>query len=236
MFTYKDAKPEKLSFHSFEEKLKKEHQYLLKYFELNSARIEQTTNELKESLIKEIEGNPDEETKVNYFYEAQLSSIVSFYYHSSITLVHSFFENQLFQLCKLIQSKTKSKFDITLLNGRDHIKSGLNYLTLTTNLSENVLNKHKPRLGKFQRIRNKIIHQNSTYKDETDRLKLYNDFGKQIDFYGIENKFFISSDVLPKEYLERTMGLYEEILNHLRSVDFIIPLELNERNTEDLPF
>ncbi|WP_434353079.1 hypothetical protein VH441_07730 [Psychrobacter sp. HD31] len=236
MFTYKNTIQKRFSFESYENKLQKEFNYLLKYFDLNSNRVETTIDKLEYSLNQEIEEKPEEQTRVNDLYETQLRSINSFYYHSSITLVHSFFENQLFQLSKLIQEKTKSKLDISSLNGRDYIKSGLNYLKLTTGLSEDLLNKHKPRLGQFQQLRNKIIHDNSTYKDEQDKKKLLNDFGKNIEFYDVENKFYLKSDDLPKEYLEKSMALYRDILEHLRNIDFIVPTEINENITVDLPF
>lgn len=236
MLTSKETFKTKISFDIYESKLIKEYEYLLKYFDLNSNRIDSTINDLKNSLSKEIEENPENEVKINEFYEKQLVYIISFYYHSSITLTHSFFENQLYQLCKLIQIKSKTKLDISLFNSRDYIKSGLDYLVLTTGLEEEILNKHKPRLGIFQRLRNKIIHNNSSYEDEGDRKKLSIDFGNNIDFFEEERKFYLKSDDLPIEYLTKSMNFFNETLKHLKSIDFIIPLEKTEDKEFQIPF
>ncbi|WP_321296170.1 hypothetical protein [Marinifilum fragile] len=234
MFTYKETEQKQFTFEQFNSKLEKEYDYLLKYFELNSSRIESTINELRNSLDEEIEADSSNEVLINEFYESQLLSIVSFYYHSSITLVHSFIENQLLKLCKEIQDKTMSKFDVSLMGGRDYIKSSLDYLKLTTRLDDEILNRHKPRLKQFQILRNKIIHDNSSYFDDTEKRKLQNAFSDKIEYFEEEQKFYLKSDELPKEYLSKGIGLFREIFNYLRSLDFIVPTI--ESESAELPF
>ena len=236
MFTAKNSETKQLSFDNYESQLTKEHDYLNKYLDLNSTRIEITIQELEELLQNELEQNPDDETLIHEFYDKKLKSILSFYYHSSITLVHSFFENQLLILCNIIKTDTRNKLDISKLRGSDLIKRSLYYLSLTANVDKLLLDRHKPRLGKFQKLRNKIIHDNSTYKDDEIKNNLINDFGDNIEFYEIEQKFFLNSDALPKEYLENSFAFMIELLDYLKRTDFLIISEGINIEDDDLPF
>ncbi len=236
MFTSKNTELKKIIFYNYESQFRKEYEYLLNYFELNSDRAKVTIKELEGKLRGEILKNPDDESKINDLYETKLKSITSFYFHSAIILVHSYFESQLIQICNLVREETRNKFGVSELKGSDLIKLSLDYLLLTTNVNKELLDKHKPRLGKFQKLRNRIIHDNSTYAGDEDKRKLKNDFGDEIEFNEVEMKFFIQSDILPKEYLERTFDFVNQVLSYLKSVDFLMIVDDMTVKTEDLPF
>lgn len=235
MFTITNSEKSKLSFENLILRYNQENTFLRKYFELNSSKIVSNSKKLERGLLNTIIKNPEDEVIINEIYETQIKSVLSFYFHSAITLVHSHLENQLVRLCEFIQSETNNKFSQSDLKGNDNIKVSLDYLELTTGLETDLINRYKPRIGKFQRLRNKIIHENSSYNNRKTKDALVNDFSTKIEFNDETRQFFLNSDELPIEYLKIASELIFEILSFLDSKEFLI-MENPAKDNSRLPF
>jgi hypothetical protein len=222
MFTKKDFTIKEIDFSYFRESLNSEKKYLEKYFEINSEKIAETNNQFSDKLLEQIEENPSLESRIMEEYENSFRAINSYYFHSSIALIHTYLESYISQLCNIITDNTNSNFNLQILKGNNLIKTALDYLKLTTGLSDDIINRHKPRLGKFQNLRNKIIHENSTYKDSADRDKLENGFSEKIEFDETKNKFFLKNDELAIEYLEKSNTFLNEIIIILSEKEFVV--------------
>jgi hypothetical protein len=222
MFTKKDFTIKEIDFSYFKESLNSEKKYLEKYFEINSEKIAETNNQFSDKLLEQIEEDPSLESRIMEEYESSFRAINSYYFHSSIALIHTYFESYISQLCNIITDNTNSNFNLQILKGNNLIKTALDYLKLTTGLSDDIINRHKPRLGKFQNLRNKIIHENSTYKDSADRDKLENGFSEKIEFDETKNKFFLKNDELAIEYLEKSNTFLNEIIIILSEKEFVV--------------
>lgn len=233
MLTYKTTLEKKISLENYKEKIKTESEYISKYIQLTETHINKTEEELANSLQKEIENNPNSQSQINNFYETEFSYIASFYHQSSILLTHSFLENSLQFLCRLIQSETNSKFDISSLKGQNYIYSTFEYLKLMTNLSEDLINKYKPQLSKYQKLRNIITHTNSTCKNDNEKTSIKESFNTKIKFIDDGHKFIITSNKLSLDYLNCSSKLLNEILIYIDSISFAIS---HRNNTNDLPF
>lgn len=221
MLTKKEFIVKPIDFNSYLENLDIEKKYMKQYFKLNSSKIEDSSDELLDSLQSKIEENPELENKIQSEYEKNLRAINSYYYHSSISLVHTFFESQLMVLCNIITNQTDSEFNIQVLRGTNNVVLALDYLKLTTGLEKLLIEKHMPRLGKFQNLRNKIIHDNSCFKDEKDMKKLQNGFKSKIDFDDYNLRFFINSDELAIEYLNKSSLFITKIATYLKTREFV---------------
>lgn len=222
MLTKKELVEKSIDFASCLENMNIEKKYMKQYFKLNSDKIRGTNQELLDSLQAQIEKNPDIESKIQNEYEKSLRAINSYYYHSSISLVHTFFESHLTLLCHIIAEQTGSEFKIQVLKGNNNIELALDYLMIATGLEKSLIEKHKPRLGKFQNLRNKIIHENSCFKDEKDMQKLQNGFYSNIDFDENNMRFFINTDDLAVEYLNKSSLFITKIIEFLNTKDFLV--------------
>jgi hypothetical protein len=233
MLTNKEFTTKQIAFDSYKEKIEDEKKYLKRYFSINSVKIKESNTELEDSLFAKINKNPDLESKILDEYEKSFRAINSYYYHSSIALVHTFFESYLILICHIITENTDTKFNIQLLKGSNNILLALDYLKLTTGLEKDMIDKHMPRLGKFQNLRNKIIHENSCFKNQNDMKKLQNGFKNKIDFDESNLRFFINSDELSIEYLNKSYLFILKIVDYLSIKEFII--KTNITNNEEIP-
>ncbi len=234
MFTKKNnPKESQLNVQILEERFAYETRYLKKYFKINESSVKKHKEQIEISLLKEIKENPDKESQLNDFYENEIRIITSFYYHSSVVLVYTILENSLTQICYFLNSNTGNDFPIDSLGKRDNIGRAKEYLQLTTQLDFVKIEKVWPRICQFQKLRNLIVHQNSTLKNSADKEKLEKMFSpSQLSFD--EKRFYILDETLVLEFIAKMEILIEEILNDIKSKIFII--EKNESIKDDLPF
>ena len=227
MFTKKDNLTEgKINLQELKTKFDLEISYLRKYFDLNKSSVKSHTDILEKKLLSDIYKNPEKESQLYQFYDEEIQLITSYYYHSSIVLVYTILENTLTQLCVHITNKTNNIFSIDFLANRDNIGKTKEYLELTTGLEFKKIEKLWPRIGMFQKLRNKIIHQNSTLKDKKEAGKMKNMF-KDIKFS--------SDDKLIYEFIEKMEKLVDTLINDIKSKTFII-IEKAKIDNSDLPF
>jgi len=209
--------------------------YLKKYFVLNNSSVESHKEELEKSLLTEIELDPTKESTLNDFYQKEIQLITSYYYHSSIVLVYTVLENALTEICSQIQIDTNNLFSVNFLASRDNIGKTKEYLELTTRLEFRKIEHIWPRIGQFQKLRNIIVHQNSTFKDANDATKLRNMF-RDIVISNDNKSFFISNHTLIDEFIVKMEKLVKVILEDIDSKTF----EINPRETnvqiDSLPF
>jgi len=227
VFTKKDNLTEgKINLQELKTKFDLEISYLRKYFDLNKSSVKSHTDILEKKLLSDIYKNPEKESQLYQFYDEEIQLITSYYYHSSIVLVYTILENTLTQLCVHITNKTNNIFSIDFLANRDNIGKTKEYLELTTGLEFKKIEKLWPRIGMFQKLRNKIIHQNSTLKDKKEAGKMKNMF-KDIKFS--------SDDKLIYEFIEKMEKLVDTLINDIKSKTFII-IEKAKIDNSDLPF
>ncbi|WP_055437701.1 hypothetical protein [Lacinutrix algicola] len=222
MFTNKETNNKQIDLAYFNNRLTKEYDYLKKYFELNRQSVLDNQTRLQDELFEDTNRDPDNESMIQDIFETSLNTITSLYYHSSIALVHSFLEEHLSKICFLIQKETNHKFSLENLKGGDYIKNSFEYLMLTSALNVELVNRHKPRLKKFQILRNKIIHENSKYKNSDEKEKLINDFNDKIGFIESENKFYLKTDDLQLEYLEKSKKVLDDVLSDIIQKSFLV--------------
>ena len=236
MFTKKTNTTEgHVNTHEIRNNFEYEIKYLKKYFVLNNISVESHKQELERSLLLEIELDPSKESTLNDFYQKEIQLITSYYYHTSIVLVYTVLENTLTKICSQIQIDTNNLFSVNLLGSRDNIGKTKNYLELTTRLEFKKIERIWPRIGQFQKLRNIIVHQNSTFKDESDATKLKNMF-KNIVLSTNNKDFFISNHTLIDEFIIKMEKLVKVILEDIESKMFEINPRENIDQTNDLPF
>lgn len=234
MFTKKaNLKEGKINLQVLKEKFDYEIKYLKKYFKLNQSSVSTHKDTLEKSLITEIKNNPEKESQLFEFYDEEIQLITSFYYHSSIVLVYTILENTLTQLCVQIKNETNNRFSIDFLASRDNIGKTKEYLELTTGLEFEKIEKIWPRIGMFQKLRNIIIHQNSTFKNDKESKKMRNMF-KDIKISSDNKKFYIKNEKLIDEFICKMEDLINALINDLHSKTFMI-IE-NDKTDDSLPF
>jgi len=229
MFTVKDdIQQASIDLSYFKEKFELEIEYLKKYLINNEECIVLQEQKLGDDLFAKTELEPDKESYFNDFYEKEIKMLVSFYYHSSITLIHSILENSLTNLCNLVRQSTRNRFALNNLGNRDLIGAGVEYLTLTTDLEFESIQTVYPDIKNFQKLRNIIIHQNSCYKDENEMNKLNNLFPNKLDFDTENKRFHITGNELVNNHLNRVKEFINILISHNINKTFLIqPIENN---------
>ncbi len=209
--------------------------YLKKYFDLNTISVQRHKEELETSLLNEIELEPSKESLLIEFYQKEIQLITSYYYHSSIVLIYTVLENILTQICTQIQIETNNKFSVNLLGSRNNIEKTKDYLELTTKLEFRIIEGIWPRIGQFQKLRNIIVHQNSTFKDAIEMRKLRNMFS-EILISNDNKSFYIPDNKLTDEFILKIEALVNVILGDIESKLFEINPRENNNQIENLPF
>jgi len=223
MFTL-DETPniKKIDFSYFKERHLLELEYLEKYLENNNQNIEGQKQKLGEDLFKKIENEPEKESYYNDFYENDFQILISFYYHSSITLIHSTLENTLNQLCEEIRIKTNNSFSIANIKNRDLISQATDYIQFTSKLDFKVIEKEIPDIKKYQKLRNKIIHQNSCYNSQKEKDEIEKMFPNKVSFEMNNNRFHISDFKVVSNHLKKVRMLMLNIISHIEKQEFKI--------------
>ncbi len=209
--------------------------YLKKYFSLNNSSVKTHKEEIERSLLAEIELDPSKESTLNDFYLKEIQLITSYYYHSSIVLVYTVLENTLTKICSQIQIDTNNTFSVISLANRDNIGKTKEYLELTTKLEFRKIEHIWPRIGQLQKLRNIIVHQNSTFNKENEDVRLKNMF-RDVVISSDKKTFYISSHTLIDEFIIKMEKLVNVILEDIDSKIFQInPIE-NKVQIDNLPF
>jgi len=144
MFTTKTIiKGQKIDFSAFEEHFKSETDCLHGYFERNDLFIKYQTNKLETKLLIQIDQDVTKESVLQEFYEEEVKTLSSLYYHSSLTLIHSNLEKSLAEICMIIKNKTNYNFSLEALANRDLITKSVEYLKLTCGLLSTDIEKDK---------------------------------------------------------------------------------------------
>lgn len=141
--------------------------YLKKYVE----RLAEPVNDLLESLESEIasnlDGNPELAEKINDLYFLEAAKIKSYFYNSLIVLIYTLYESSLQKICENIKVQTRSKLCYTQLKNTNLSEKSLLFIRLLSGVCGKSDNGTYSRLVEFQKLRNKIAHQNSQVKGAT---------------------------------------------------------------------
>lgn len=143
--------------------------YLKKYVE----RLSEPVNDLLESLESEItsnlDSNPELAEQINDSYFVEAAKIKSYFYNSLIVLAYTLYESSLQKICESIKIQTRSKLCYTQLKNTNLSEKSLLFIRLLSGVCGKSDNGTYSRLIEFQKLRNKIAHQNSQVKGATPK-------------------------------------------------------------------
>lgn len=236
MFTKKINQIEKsIDFFHFKRNFNSEMECVEGYLKNNDLFIKFQKKKLELKLDNQIEKDISNESIFQNLYEEEIKTLTSFYYHSSISLIHSTLENSLTELCLHIQKETNNKFSVIELGNRDLVSKSIDYLKITCGIKNTAFETVWPDIKKYQILRNKIIHQNSTYKDAKDKTTIEKLFPNKIEFDDQSKRFYVKDNSFVLKHLERSKELINLLIDILEEKEFIL-VNVNQNDANDLPF
>jgi len=206
--------------------------YLKTYLSSSTESLMSRELELKEKMNSDVQDEPEDERILQSLYEKEISKVSSYFFHSSLVLIYSFFENALYNICTNIQSDIGANFSYKDLFGNNIIKKSKYYLELTTAINFEEANKNWDRITQFQKLRNYIIHQNSTIADK-DQIKFNNMF-PTIEI--VDDNFFIKDHSLAFEFLDVISEFLNFIYGKVHSTSFLGKAIEKQAIDLDMPF
>jgi hypothetical protein len=235
-----DHKPQKIDLSSFIKKTNFEIKYLKIYLESSTKSFGFREGALEEKMMMDIEEAPDNESFIFDLYEKEIGKLSSYFYHSSIVLIYTFLENTLYNICLIIQLETGSPLSYKNLAGNNIIKKSKDYLQIVAGIQFEQVNKPWDRITQFQKLRNDIVHQNSTISGNDESTKRQNETKLRRMFSKIEfdgDDFFLKDSSVPLEFIDLIDKFLQFIYEKVESTSFLV--KIDERNKDfdsDIPF
>ena len=225
-------KPHKIELASLIKKTDFEIKYLKIYLSSSTESLKIRESILKKEMQKDIDKKVDDESFIQDLYEKEVGKISSYFYHSSIVLIYTFLENSLYKICSEIQIETNSPLSYKDLSGNNIIKKSKYYLQITSGIEFTEANKLWDRITQFQKLRNDIVHQNSTISgsDEAVREKNEKNLKNMFPEIKIEESDFVLKDCsLPIEFIDLISDFLKFIYEKIESIPFLV------KNNEEKP-
>ncbi len=127
-------------------------------------------NKVKEEFIKrvnvELEKYPGQEQDIHEHYEDQYYQYTEFYpaifNNSTLLSLYSFFELNLKELCHTMETYQGLRIKLKDLSGQNYVEKSRRYLELVVGIDLSDLQSTWEKITFYQRIRNKIAHNNSS--------------------------------------------------------------------------
>lgn len=243
MFTKKASVEElSLDIDRLKEKFKYEIKYLRQYLGFTSDSVDEKQEQLAKTIFEDSQSDPDNEAYLQDLYSKEIKAISSYYHHSSIVLIYTVLESSLSQLCHEVTEMTKSKFTHERLAGKNLIGKSIDYLQLTSSLDFTKIEGVWAKIGRYQGIRNQIVHQNSRLKkDKTgstaaEQEKLKKLF-KDIEFSSDGDRFYILDKKIVIEFLDSTEKLMNVLYQEIECKTFLVPVVYaDDEISDELPF
>jgi hypothetical protein len=201
--------------------------YLREYMTFSSQSVEERTESLGDRIYQDSLDNPEHETLLQEMFLEEQRAINSYLYHSSIVLVYTVLESTLAQICTEVRFKVKADFSYDGLSGGNIIKKAVEYLKITVGLPFSTIERIWPRIGQFQNLRNDIVHQNGKFAGKTpesikqNKDKMLNMFNS-LELNESETQFYIMSDHLVCEFIDKTEALIQNIISDIESKTYVV--------------
>ncbi|MEH0835404.1 hypothetical protein [Pectobacterium cacticida] len=212
------------------EHLSKKFQYEIKYLEEYISFTEDLANikntQLIEKMYTDTELAPENESIIQHIFENERKYLLSYYYHSSIVLIYSVLEGILSDICDEVKKITLAKFSHADLSGGNLIKKTKNYLEITSDLDFSLISGEWAEIGKFQNLRNIIVHQNSNFTGnapsiEKQKKSISNNF-PDIEISEDGNRFYILDNKLLLRFIFLVKAFVLKIFSHIQSITYQI--------------
>ncbi|KPZ64176.1 hypothetical protein AN392_02689 [Pseudoalteromonas sp. P1-16-1b] len=201
--------------------------YLREYMNFSSQSVEERTESLGDQIYQDSIDNPEHEALLQEMFLEEQRAINSYLYHSSIVLVYTVLESTLAQICTEVKFKVKADFSYDGLSGGNIIKKAVEYLKITVGLPFSSIEHIWPRIGQFQNLRNEIVHQNGKFAGKNadtirqNKNKMLNMFNS-LELNESETQFYIMSEHLVCEFIDRTEALIQTIISDIESKTYVI--------------
>lgn len=228
MFTKKENVSEvTLNLNLLSDRFKYEVKYLREYMNFSSQSVEERTEKLGDKIYQDSLENPEHEALLQEMFIEEQRAISSYLYHSSIVLVYTVLESTLAQICTEVKFKVKADFSYDGLSGGNIIQKAIEYLKITIGLPFSLIEHIWPRIGQFQNLRNAIVHQNGKFSGKNaetivkNKDKMLNMFNS-LELNENETQFYIMSDQLVCEFIDKTETLIETIVNDIESKTYLV--------------
>ncbi|EAV1018983.1 hypothetical protein ET376_18815, partial [Salmonella enterica] len=184
---------------------------------------------------------PENESLILDIFENEGKSLLCYYHHSAVVLIYSVLETVLSEICYEIFTNTSAKFSHDDLSSGSLIGKAKDYLVITSGLDFSLISGEWAEIGKYQNLRNIIVHQNSFFTKGRKGLKqktsIKNNF-PDIEISNLGDKFYIVKSSTLLKFIRTIEIFIYKILSYVEQVDFLTkyndhPINLSN---EDMPF
>ena len=207
----------------------------------NEKQIENREKKLLNLLKEDIAENPDRiKDDLSKLYQEDIQAYPSFtynaYFMSSYSLLEYFFN----KICIDLQNELELKIKVKDLSGNGSLSRSKNYLTKILLLDLTDLDKEWIQITKYQKIRNLIVHENSSIPFEENgpskMLKLINEF-KSLEVNEKEGFFKIKEAKFLFDFISLSESFLENLINKIWDKSFRSLRDHNSNNDDfDFPF
>lgn len=242
MFTKREnLEDKKLDLEHLSKKFQYEIKYLSQYLSFTQELADRKGEELMDEMYSDTESNPENESIIQQIFENERKSLLSYYHHSAIVLIYSVLESILSDICYEVKSITLAKFSHNDLSSGNLIKKSKDYLEYTSGLNFSLIEGEWGKIGQFQKLRNMIVHQNSSFTGSVESIDnqkkiIKNNFPK-IEI-SLDDKFYILSNELVIEFINLINAFILKIFSHIKSITYQTEADIIKTlsPTDDIPF
>ncbi len=163
----------KINLKELKREYKAEHDYLKEYFEFNIQKIEERRKIILKKAEEDKRNHPDIYIHMDHMIYLELVKIPSYFYHSSLVTLFSYFEKYLNQICNLISEKTEFPFYLKDISESNTMKKVKKFLEGLTDIDFTEINDLWSKITMYQRLRNIIVHHSPHIFNPEEKKKIY---------------------------------------------------------------
>ncbi|MEI7222998.1 hypothetical protein [Pectobacterium carotovorum] len=222
MYTkHENFQDKKLNTEHLSKKFLYEIKYLEEYLTFTQELADEKNTQLADKMYKDTELAPENENIIQEIFDNERKALLSYYHHSSIVLIYSVLESILSDICDEVKKISFAKFSHKDLSGGNLIKKTKDYLEITSGLDFSKISGDWAEIGKFQNLRNVIVHQNSCFTGDESSIqkqknKIINNF-PSIEISEATNKFYILDTTILGKFIQLVKNFTLKIFNHVQS-------------------
>lgn len=203
--------------------------YLKEYLAFSKESVSERVEKISDQIFEDTQQNPELESMLQDMYEYESRAVSSYLYHSSIVLVYTVLESTLAQICTELKFTARIAFPYDKISGAGNVMKQLDYLEMMASFPLTEINRIKPSLGKYQKLRNAIAHHNGRFhgKDEAAKESQKTNFLRDFDDIELSpdgKQFYIMSSTAVEKLIQLVVEAIENIVSHIRSQTFIVPV------------
>lgn len=235
------AEYKKIDFSYLMLKFKYEIKYLEGYLSFTKDLVNDKGTQLSEEMYNDTKLVPENESLILDIFENEGKSLLCYYHHSAVVLIYSVLETVLSEICYEIFTNTSAKFSHDDLSSGSLIGKAKDYLVITSGLDFSLISGEWAEIGKYQNLRNIIVHQNSFFTKGRKGLKqktsIKNNF-PEIEISNLGDKFYIVKSSTLLKFIRTIEIFIYKILSYVEQVDFLTKYNDHPINllNEDMPF